>query len=124
MSIADGLSATADIKKPRAVYFDMYTQPGSVYIPMDIEVIMPETVLGNSIPAATVCSVKLVYAGVNSRCAQKDFINTASNNRINYYQRMVQFKNDKAIVSMDALCNSGDPTQTQDPLDGLVRYCN
>ncbi len=124
MSIADTLTTTADIKTPRAVYFDMYTQPGSIYMPMNIEIIMPETVLGNSIPAATVCSVKLLYVGVNSQCAQRDFINAASNGRINYYQRMAQFKNDKAIVSLDSLCNSGDPTQTQDPVDGLIRLCN
>ena len=37
---------------------------------------------------------------------------------------MMQFKNDKAILIMDSLCNSGDPTVGQDPMDSLIRFCN
>ena len=37
---------------------------------------------------------------------------------------MIQFKNDKAIVSLDALCNSASPNQQMDAIDGLVRFCN
>lgn len=37
---------------------------------------------------------------------------------------MIQFKNDKGILKMDSLCNSGDPTVPQDPSDSLIRFCN
>ena len=84
MSIADSLTDTANINQPRAIYFDIYTKPGSIYIPMNVEIIMPETILGNNIPAATICSVKLIYTGIYSVCAQKEFINQ---NRLLYLQR-------------------------------------
>lgn len=35
---------------------------------------------------------------------------------------MLRFKNDKAIVTLDALCNSADPNLTIDPVDGLIRF--
>lgn len=37
---------------------------------------------------------------------------------------MIQFKNDKAVVTLDALCNSADPSKPMDDIDGLVRFCN
>lgn len=37
---------------------------------------------------------------------------------------MVRFKNDKAIVELDSLCNSADSSLIMDPIDGLVRFCN
>lgn len=36
---------------------------------------------------------------------------------------MVRFKNDKAVVTLNSLCNSADPTQPMDAIDGLVRFC-
>ena len=88
MNIADTLTSTANIRIPRAFYFDIYTKPGSVYMPMDVEVIMPETVIGSNVPAATVCSVKILYTGIFSGCLQKDYINDANNNKITYLQRL------------------------------------
>ena len=35
---------------------------------------------------------------------------------------MLQFKNDQASLKMNSLCNSGDPTVDQDPLDSLIRF--
>lgn len=87
MSIADLGTNVANINQPRAVYFDIYTTPGSLYIPTTVEVVMPETVIGNGIPAATVCSVQIYYVGMYSTCVQKEYINTMANGRISYYQR-------------------------------------
>lgn len=87
MSIADLGTNVANIKETRAIYFDVYTKPGSVIMPMNVEIVMPETILGSNIPAATVCSVKMYYVGMYSVCAQQSFINNIQNNRINYYQR-------------------------------------
>ena len=87
MDIADNLNSTANIRTPRAIYFDIYTQPGSVYMPFDVEVIMPETSIGSNVPAATVCSVKILYTGIYSGCVQKDYINNLNNNKISYLQR-------------------------------------
>lgn len=112
---------TIDARRPKPIYFDMYTKPGSVYQQMDIEIIMPETELGSNIPAATVCSVKVYYVGMYSACAQQLYINE---NEISYLQRMIKFKNDKAIVKLPALCNSAESTLNMDPIDGLVRFCN
>lgn len=35
----------------------------------------------------------------------------------------MRFQIDKMIISLDSLCNSADPTQAIDPIDGLVRFC-
>ncbi|CAF0786583.1 unnamed protein product [Brachionus calyciflorus] len=122
ISKADTGTYEASVKEPRAIYFDIYTKPGSVYIPMDVEIVMPEIFVGSNIPAATVCSVQVYYVGIYSVCAQQSFINNAKNGKISYLQRMISFKNDKAIVKLDPLCNSADPTITIDPIDGLVRF--
>ena len=37
---------------------------------------------------------------------------------------MTAFQNDKAILQINSLCNSGDPTVVQDPYDSLIRLCN
>lgn len=76
MSVADMSTSTAQLGEPRAIFLDIYTKPGSIYQPMTVEVIMPETVLGNSIPAATVCRVEMYYTGVYSVCAQPTYTNT------------------------------------------------
>ena len=89
-------SVTANV--PKAVFFDIYTQPGVLYSPMNVEVVMPETIIGNNIPAATICSVKL--------------------------QRMIQLKNDKAIISLDSFCNTATTSSSIDPIDGMIRFCN
>ena len=57
---------------------------------MDVEIVMPEIVFGSYIPAATVCSVQLLYNGINTGCVSKDFINSADTKRINYYQRFLK----------------------------------
>ena len=87
MYLADTKSFTANIRDPRAFYLDMYTKPGSIYTPMNISIIMPETVIGNNIPAATVCSVQIYYVGAFSSCIRKDFINNPLNYQIQYLQR-------------------------------------
>jgi hypothetical protein len=87
---------------------------------MNIEVVMPETIVGNNIPAATICSVQLVYTGMYATCVQKEYINTM---QITYLQRMIQFKNDKVSISLGAFCNSASTSVNQDPIDGLVRFC-
>ncbi|RNA15674.1 hypothetical protein BpHYR1_008571 [Brachionus plicatilis] len=120
ISTADTETYTAKIKEPRAIYFDMYTKPGSVYQEMDIEVLMPETLLGSNTPAATVCTVKLHYVGMYSTCAQQLYINEPANNHISYLQKMIKFKNDKAIVKLPALCNSAESGFNMDPIDGLL----
>lgn len=151
MSQADTLGYTASVGQARAIYLDVYTQAGTVYEPMEVEIVMPETVLGNNIPAATVCTVQMYYVGIFSVCAQSQYVNayqisyfsrysifslslSLSLLRINLNEitlicisylffRMVQFKNDKAIVSLNALCNSANPANPMDPIDGLVRFC-
>jgi hypothetical protein len=87
MSIADQLSNTAAVSQPRAIFLDIYTQPGSVYEPMDVEILMPETILGNNIPAATVCSVSMYYVGIYSVCAQSTYVNQMANGQIGFLQR-------------------------------------
>lgn len=84
MSLADQGTYTASLGQPRGIFLDIYTLPGSIYQPMTVEVIMPETVLGNSIPAATVCSVKMYYTGIYSVCAQPAYSN---NYQVSYLQR-------------------------------------
>ncbi len=89
---------------------------------MNVEVVMPETIIGNSIPAATICSVKLIYAGMYATCVQKEYVNNMVG-KISYLQRMIQFKNDKAIISLDSFCNSASFTSSIDPIDGMIRFC-
>jgi hypothetical protein len=84
ISIADFGTNTANVSQPRAIFFDIYTTPGSIYEPMEIEIDMPETVLGNNIPAAVVCSVQMFYVGVYSVCAQQLYVNNMNNDQINY----------------------------------------
>jgi hypothetical protein len=121
LSSADNTaSTTVKANVPRSVYFDIYTQPGTLYSPMDVEVVVPETIIGNMVPAASICSVKLVYVGIFATCVQKEYIN---NLKLSYLQRMIQFKNDKAIISLDSFCNSADLSSSQDPMDGLIRFC-
>ena len=110
---------TVKANVPRSVYFDIYTQPGTLYGKMDVEVVVPETIIGNMVPAASICSVRLVYAGIYAQCVQKEYIN---NLKLSYLQRMIQFKNDKAIISLEPFCNSADLSSTQDPMDGLIRF--
>ena len=110
---------TVGANVPKAFFFDIYTQPGFIYSPMNLEVTMPETIVGNSVPAATICSVKVLYAGIYSKCVQQEYVNSL---QTSYLQRMIQFKYDKAIVSLGTFCNTGD--STQDPMDGLIRFCN
>lgn len=114
----------AKVRQPQPIYFDMYTKPGSLYEPMDIEIIMPETELGSNIPAATLCTVKMHYVGIYSKCAQQMYVNDRANNQLTYLQRMIKFKNDKAILKLPALCNSAPSNLDMDPIDGLVRFCN
>lgn len=124
MSVADTKGNSANLRDTRAIYFDVYTKPGSVMIPTSVEIVMPETVIGNGIPAATVCNIKMVYVGMYAVCAQQAFINNVNHNRISYLQRMIRFKNDKAIVKLDSICNSADSSTVIDPIDGLIRFCD
>ena len=87
MSIADTKNATANIREPRAFFLDMITSPGSIYMPMNVEIVMPEAILNSNIPAATVCSLQIFYVGAFSSCVQQNFINDPNNNRIQYLQR-------------------------------------
>jgi hypothetical protein len=89
---------------------------------MNVEVVMPETIIGNNIPAATICSVKLIYAGMYATCVQKEYINNMAG-KISYLQRLIQFKNDKAIISLDTFCNSAGFSSSIDPIDGMIRFC-
>ena len=114
-------SVTANV--PKAVFFDIYTQPGVLYSPMNVEVVMPETIIGNNIPAATICSVKLIYVGMYATCVQKEYINNMAG-KISYLQRMIQLKNDKAIISLDSFCNTATTSSSIDPIDGMIRFCN
>ena len=77
--------------KPRPLYLDMITSPGSTYKPMDIEIIVPETLDGNSLPVGKICSVELVYVGMYSHCVRKHAINDLTNNHIIYHQRFYFF---------------------------------
>ena len=72
---------------PRAIYFDIYTQPGIVYTPMNVEIVMPETIIGNGIPAGTICSVQLYYVGIYATCVQQQYVNNLANGQISYLQR-------------------------------------
>ena len=87
MSIADIKNFTLNISDPRAFYLDMFTSPGSIYMPMTVEIVMPETIIGNKIPAATVCRVTVSYVGDFSSCVRKDLINDPYNSQIQYLQR-------------------------------------
>lgn len=95
MSVADNLGYTADVGQPRAFFLDIYTQPGSVYEPMNVEFVMPETVLGNGVPAATICSVQMYYVGVYSVCAQSAYVN---NYQISYLARFNNYITNKKVV--------------------------
>ena len=89
MGIADLKGFSANIGDPRAFYLDIYTAPGSIYRPIDVEIVMPETEISNNIPAATVCRVTVFYAGVFSSCIRKGLINDPKNNQIQYLQRLI-----------------------------------
>jgi hypothetical protein len=54
---------------------------------MTVEIIMPETVSGNSIPAATVCKVKVLSVGKHASCVQPGVINYDSNGYVTYSTR-------------------------------------
>jgi hypothetical protein len=116
LKVADDKTTVANIGETRAMFIDIYTDPDSIYEPMDIEVVMPETFLGSNLLAASVCDLKVVYTGLHTSCIQKDFLNSK---KVQYYQNILSFKNDKAVISLDSICNSA---QTQsDPLDNLIR---
>lgn len=68
----DPLSYSTYIFKPRLAYFDIYTQPGSVYPPMKISITMSE-----SVPlSGHICRVEVIYVGIYSVCAQPQYINS------------------------------------------------
>ena len=75
---------SSTIGQPRPIYLDIFTQPGTVYYPMNIEIDVPETYLGSNLPGAKICSVNFVYAGAYSSCIQKDFINNLQNQKITF----------------------------------------
>jgi hypothetical protein len=78
---------TAKPKEARALYFDIKTNPGSIYMPMDVEIVMPETKAGSGVLAASICRVELDYVGINSLCVQKELVNDPQSGRVSYFQR-------------------------------------
>jgi hypothetical protein len=58
-----------------------------IYDPMNVQIIMPETSLGNNVPAATICRVEVAYVGQDVACLQKGIINNQALGFINYESR-------------------------------------
>jgi hypothetical protein len=81
--MADSNTTSVNGNQPRMAYLDIYTSPGLVYSPMTLKISIPETVLGNSIPAGSVCLASIHYVGIYAKCVQQMFINA---NRVTLYQ--------------------------------------
>ncbi len=75
--------------QPRAVFFDIYTTPGAIYQAMTAQIVMPETVLGSSIPSASVCMARIYSVGVNAQCVQQVYVNGF---QISYFQRFEEIQ--------------------------------
>jgi hypothetical protein len=87
LSVANERTPILKPKEPLALYFYINTKPGSIYMPMDIEIIMPETSLGSGVPAGSLCLVEVDFVGIYSSCAQKEVINDPESSKITYLQR-------------------------------------
>ncbi len=105
--------------KPRAFYLDVFTKPGVVYSPLELTINVPETSLGNMIPAARVCSIEKIYVGRFVSCAEEEF---------SFYDQFVPVLNDKAVIKFNSLCNTLRTNATSDTftdlnsLDSMIRY--
>jgi hypothetical protein len=75
------------IDQPRPIIFDIFTQPGIIYDPINFEINIPETFMGSNVPVAKICNIKMIYSGVYSSCSQKDYINDLENQKIEYSYR-------------------------------------
>ena len=73
MSIADTLTSTANLLAPRSVFFDVYTRPGDIYLPMEVEAVVPRNTLDR--PGASICSFKVIYSGKYAKCIQEEVVN-------------------------------------------------
>lgn len=78
MSFADYGNSYTNTFQPRLAYFDIYTQPGSIYPPMTVHVTMPQ-----SLPlGAAICKVEIFYVGIYSVCVQSDYVNSMENGKM------------------------------------------
>lgn len=73
----------------RLFYYDIYTQATGIYTPMSLKVTTDETSAGSGIPAASICLVKILYAGQNLRCFIQSLYNQYQSPFIRYSSRFL-----------------------------------
>lgn len=81
-----------DVDAARFMFVDINSTWLGIYNPMTVEFIMPETSVGNNIPAATICRVEIAYVGEDVACLQKDIINNPALGLLTYESRFFYFE--------------------------------
>ena len=71
----------------RLFYYDIYTKASGVYTPMTVRITTNETLPGSSLPAASICLVKVLYVGKNLPCLVDTYYNQAQSPYITYSSR-------------------------------------
>lgn len=71
----------------RLFYYDIFTKANSIYTPMTLRITTNETYPGSSVPAASICLVKVLYVGQNIPCLIQTFYNQDESPYITYSSR-------------------------------------
>lgn len=84
-----GNSSATTLGYTRLFYLDMYTQADGIYTPMTLKITTNETSVGSSIPAASICLVKVLYVGQNIPCMIQTLYNQDQSPFIMYSSRFI-----------------------------------
>jgi hypothetical protein len=73
----------------RLFYYDIYTQPNSIYTPMTLQITTNETFVGSGVPAMSICLVEILYVGENVPCLISTLYNQYQSPFITYSSQFV-----------------------------------
>lgn len=79
---------TTQVFQTRQAFFDIYTQPGSVYEPMDVQVSGYEgpNWFGDETLASSICRIEIYYVGIYSTCVQAAYVNNMANGQMTTFR--------------------------------------